>query len=183
VMILTVEDLFRRIEERKAESTIKVTLSMLEVYNETIRDLLSPEGTAQAAPGGLDLREDPNLGVVVAGLSEHTPETVEQVLQLLATGNGCAFNPPFLPSSCFQAEKAHKVLLLFLILLGGFSNRTQSATHMNATSSRSHAVLQVKIRQQSRTAGMSTQVKVRVFRCPFLLFPPPCFTNRHFLHE
>ena len=91
VMILTVEDLFRRIEERKAESTIKVTLSMLEVYNETIRDLLSPEGTAQAAPGGLDLREDPNLGVVVAGLSEHTPETVEQVLQLLATGNGCDF--------------------------------------------------------------------------------------------
>jgi len=105
VMILTVEDLFRRIEERKAESTIKVTLSMLEVYNETIRDLLSPEGTAQAAPGGLDLREDPNLGVVVAGLSEHTPETVEQVLQLLATGNGCAFNPPFLPSSCFQARR------------------------------------------------------------------------------
>lgn len=88
IMILTVEDLFRRIDERKADATIKVTLSMLEVYNESIRDLLIPEGTPQLpSTAGLDLREDPNLGVVVAGLSEHTPQNVEEVLQLLATGN------------------------------------------------------------------------------------------------
>jgi len=92
IMILTVEDLFRRIEERKADATIKVTLSMMEVYNETIRDLLVPEGGPPPAPSGLDLREDPILGVVVAGLSEHTPETVDEVLRLLATGN--TYYPP-----------------------------------------------------------------------------------------
>lgn len=41
-----------------------------------------------------------------------------------------------------------------MILLGN-SNRTMSPTEANATSSRSHAVLQINVVQKNRTAGIS----------------------------
>lgn len=61
---------------------------MLEVYNETIRDLLQPR------PTPLDVREDPVQGIQVPGLSEHEPSDADEVLSLLAQGNRCAsFRP------------------------------------------------------------------------------------------
>jgi kinesin family protein 18/19 len=41
-----------------------VYLTYLEVYNENIRDLLNP------ATGYLELREDPEKGIAVAGITE-----------------------------------------------------------------------------------------------------------------
>lgn len=49
-------------------------MQYLEVYNETIRDLLVENSKA------LDLREDPELGVFVAGLCERYPKTADEVL-------------------------------------------------------------------------------------------------------
>jgi len=43
------------------------------------------------------------------------------------------------------------------IVLQGNSRRTQSSTHANATSSRSHAVLQVHVTQSPRTASLTEQ--------------------------
>lgn len=48
-------------------------MQYLEVYNETIRDLLVENSKA------LDLREDPELGVFVAGLCERYPKTADEV--------------------------------------------------------------------------------------------------------
>ncbi len=42
----------------------------------------------------------------------------------------------------------------------GNANRRQSPTDANATSSRSHAVLQITVRQQERTRDVSESVKV-----------------------
>jgi kinesin family protein 18/19 len=39
VMVLTMRDLFKEVDARKTESKIKISISYLEVYNETIRDL------------------------------------------------------------------------------------------------------------------------------------------------
>ncbi|KAJ1649802.1 tubulin-dependent ATPase kip3 [Dispira simplex] len=122
IIFLTMKELFEKIRSYESEKIIEASLSYLEVYNETIRDLLVPEGTS--APS-LALREDLKHGVVVAGLSEHTPTTVEDVMELVLLGN---------------------------------KNRTQSPTEANATSSRSHAVLQIRIRQKSRAAGLSSDV-------------------------
>eukprot|EP01135_Chromosphaera_perkinsii_P001088 Nk52_evm38s158 gene=Nk52_evmTU38s158 len=49
---------------------------------------------------------------------------------------------------------------LFSMLAQGNLNRTQHPTDANANSSRSHAVFQIYIKQKSRTAGLSANVKV-----------------------
>ena len=40
--ILTMKELYNRIEELKDTKIIDISLSYLEIYNETIRDLLNP---------------------------------------------------------------------------------------------------------------------------------------------
>ena len=99
VMVLTMKDLFSRIDERKADKKIKVTMSYLEVilirkfhiflnifyhffsyfntfvqiYNETIRDLFIDNSPA------LMLCEDPDKGACVQGLSERKPTSADEV--------------------------------------------------------------------------------------------------------
>ncbi|XP_075696274.1 kinesin-like protein KIF18B [Rhinoderma darwinii] len=120
VMYLTMVELYQRIEAIKKEKSCEVLISYLEVYNEQIQDLLEPKGS-------LAIREDPQKGVVVQGLSFHQPKSAEQLLQMLASGN---------------------------------LNRTQHPTDANATSSRSHAVFQIYVKQQDRTASISQDVHV-----------------------
>lgn len=118
IIFLTMQELFERIDERSNEKTTEISLSYLEIYNETIRDLLVPGGTK----GGLMLREDTNQSVSVAGLSSHHPQNVQQVMDMIMRGNEC---------------------------------RTMSPTEANATSSRSHAVLQINIAQKDRNADVN----------------------------
>ncbi|XP_062517829.1 kinesin-like protein KIF28P isoform X2 [Corticium candelabrum] len=59
------EELFRKIEEKKASGDnheFQVSLSMLEIYNEQVRDLLNPKGNKK---GGLKVREHPKKGFYV----------------------------------------------------------------------------------------------------------------------
>jgi kinesin family protein 18/19 len=76
------QELFEKMREREEEKVIELSLSYLEIYNETIRDLLVPGGSKQ----GLMLREDANQAVSVAGLSSHHPKSVRfPTLQVEAT--------------------------------------------------------------------------------------------------
>ncbi|GLH11353.1 Kinesin-like protein unc-104 [Gryllus bimaculatus] len=62
--------------------THPVTMSYLEIYNENIRDLLNPSS------GFLELREDPRgRSIQVAGLSELSTQSTEEVMVLLQKGN------------------------------------------------------------------------------------------------
>ena len=72
IIFLTMQELFERISERNDEKHTEISLSYLEIYNETIRDLLVPGGSK----AGLMLREDANQTVSVAGLSSHHPQNV-----------------------------------------------------------------------------------------------------------
>lgn len=118
VIFLTMQELFERIAERSDEKVTEVSLSYLEIYNETIRDLLVPGGSKQA----LMLREDANHTVSVAGLSSHHPQNVQEVMDMIVRGN---------------------------------EYRTMSPTEANATSSRSHAVLQINVSQKDRNADIN----------------------------
>lgn len=135
------QSLFDRIEAKKDDTTVELSVSYLEcvrfffslilslalllllltspcrIYNETIQDLLVE--THQGKP--LHLRESEQR-VVVPGLSEHLPQSAEQVLSLIQAGN---------------------------------ERRTTNATGANATSSRSHAVLSVNLKMRPRTADLS----------------------------
>ncbi|KAH8700333.1 kinesin family protein [Talaromyces proteolyticus] len=117
IIFLTMQELFEKIEERKEEKVTEVSLSYLEIYNETIRDLLV-EGDRK----GLMLREDANQAVSVAGLSSHHPQNVQEVMDIIMRGN---------------------------------EMRTMSPTEANATSSRSHAVLQINVAQKDRNADVN----------------------------
>lgn len=68
------QELFERIDELQGEKVTEISLSYLEIYNETIRDLLVPGGSKQ----GLMLREDAHQAVSVAGLSSHHPKDVSK---------------------------------------------------------------------------------------------------------
>lgn len=59
----------------------RVKISYLEVYNELIRDLMVEESEF------LDLREDPQQGAVVSGLTELQLDSVQEVLEKLQEGN------------------------------------------------------------------------------------------------
>src|SRR6201989_771456 len=117
IIFLTMQELFERIQDLQDEKVIEISLSYLEIYNETIRDLLVPGGSKQ----GLMLREDANQAVSVAGLSSHHPQDVQQVMDMIVKGN---------------------------------EYRTISPTEANATSSRSHAVLQINVAQKDRNANI-----------------------------
>lgn len=122
IIFLTMQELFEKVEELRSEKDSEITLSYLEIYNETIRDLLNPN---YANKQGLMLREDANQVVSVAGLSSHNPQNVQEVMDMVITGN---------------------------------ANRTQSPTEANATSSRSHAVLQVNVSSKSRDTSVQEPV-------------------------
>ncbi|GMH31587.1 hypothetical protein Nepgr_033431 [Nepenthes gracilis] len=79
VMVLAIKDLFTKIRQRSFDGNHVVQLSYLEVYNETVRDLLSP-----GRP--LVLRED-KQGIVAAGLTQYRAYSTDEVMALLIQGN------------------------------------------------------------------------------------------------
>ncbi|KAG0362374.1 kinesin-like protein Klp5, partial [Mortierella sp. AD032] len=127
IIFLTMQELYDRIKETEDEKTVEVSLSYLEVYNETIRDLLAKPGPESSRPASLHLREDSAKKISIAGLSEHHPNGMDALMDLVLMGNG---------------------------------NRTMSPTEANATSSRSHAVLQINICQRLKTANVNEDFTV-----------------------
>ncbi|KAF2298843.1 hypothetical protein GH714_028275 [Hevea brasiliensis] len=79
VMVLAIKDLFTKIRQRSCDGNHVVHLSYLEVYNETVRDLLSP-----GRP--LVLRED-KQGIIAAGLTQYRAYSTDEVMALLQRGN------------------------------------------------------------------------------------------------
>ncbi|KAL1334301.1 hypothetical protein HN51_063234 [Arachis hypogaea] len=79
VMVLAIKDVFSKIRQRSCDGNHVVHLSYLEVYNETVRDLLSP-----GRP--LVLRED-KQGIVAAGLTQYRAYSTDEVMALLQQGN------------------------------------------------------------------------------------------------
>ncbi|KAK4768142.1 hypothetical protein SAY87_003283 [Trapa incisa] len=79
VMVLAIKDLFTKVRQRSCDGNHAVHLSYLEVYNETVKDLLSP-----GRP--LVLRED-KQGMVAAGLTQYRAYSPDEVMALLLQGN------------------------------------------------------------------------------------------------
>jgi kinesin family protein 18/19 len=77
VMIRSLSDLFNLIEEQK-DKDFKINISYLEVYNETLRDLL-----AEGEFTEIDLREDPHKGTTLVGLRELQVTNATEVFKLL----------------------------------------------------------------------------------------------------
>ncbi|GLU20197.1 hypothetical protein SLE2022_364080 [Rubroshorea leprosula] len=111
LMVLSLHTVFDLIKSDKSSDEFEVTCSYLEVYNEVIYDLL------EKSSGPLELREDPEQGLIVAGLRCIKVHSADKILELLNLGNG---------------------------------RRKTESTEANATSSRSHAVLEINVRRKQR---------------------------------
>ena len=74
IIFRTVMELYNRIETIKEESECEVVISYLEIYNETIIDLINPGNQ-------LNIREDGQMGVNIPGLSRHRPSGPEDLLR------------------------------------------------------------------------------------------------------
>ncbi|XBH94984.1 hypothetical protein VPH35_085628 [Triticum aestivum] len=111
LMVLSFRTIFDQIKKDDSSDTFEVSCSYLEVYNEVIYDLL------EKSSGHLELREDPEHGIIVAGLRRIKVHSADKILELLNIGN---------------------------------SRRKTESTEANATSSRSHAVLEITVRRKQK---------------------------------
>lgn len=82
LIFLTMKELFERIDSLQDTNVVDLSLSYLEIYNETIRDLLVPD-----CGKPLVLREDAEKRISVSNLSSHNPQNVEQVMDMILQGN------------------------------------------------------------------------------------------------
>lgn len=120
------KEIFKRIEENEdGDLTYEVQASMLEIYNEKVRDLFNPKS---GGASGLKIREHPKQGPYVVGLTKSAVgdyNTINKVNKKLT-----------------KLKWSH---LCFQLMEQGTAARTVAATAMNATSSRAHTIFQVYI--------------------------------------
>ena len=81
IIPLTLEELFKQIKNDKDIIDSQIGVSFIEIYNESINDLLD------SSKINLDLRETPNREVIVNNLTEIKIRNHEQALNLLIKGN------------------------------------------------------------------------------------------------
>ena len=108
----TCRGLFERIEEEQnGNITYNVHVSYFEIYNEHVKDLLTPKTNP---PTYLKIRESKSDGVYVQNLIDEPVKSYEDIEKLMKMGD---------------------------------MNRTTACTKMNDTSSRSHAVFTLTLKQ------------------------------------
>lgn len=77
---MAIGDIFREIE-LDPQNEYSVIINYVEIYNEMIRDLLIPSS------GYLELRDDSEKGIMIAGVTEYRAQSTEEVMNLLMAGN------------------------------------------------------------------------------------------------
>src|SRR3569833_4371428 len=79
IMMQSIEELFRSIEDYAAERDYKLKVAYVEVYNEVIKDLLNQSEN-------LELREDAVKGVCVAGVMEIMTTNTDEIMRAMMQG-------------------------------------------------------------------------------------------------
>lgn len=111
-------DAIAEIKQEQSSTSVSVSVSYLEVYNETIRDLLSNAVN-------LDLREDDSR-VVVAGLSRHQVHDARNVMKLLNVGNSNRAQAFTFANAV--SSRSHAVLQLYVSVEPSSSAKARTAT-------------------------------------------------------
>ncbi|KAI1705791.1 kinesin motor domain-containing protein [Ditylenchus destructor] len=90
IVPLVCEELFERIEHLKVKGDgfqqpqeFQVSISMMEIYCEKVRDLLNPKHNRK---GGLKVRENPKTGFYVEGLSSYLVSSYKEIEQKVNEG-------------------------------------------------------------------------------------------------
>jgi len=85
IIPLAMEEMFKRIGQSQTQDLkFKVQASMLEIYNERVRDLFNPKNTPL---NGLKMRENPKTGPYVEDLSSNLVSSYVEVSRLMEQGS------------------------------------------------------------------------------------------------
>jgi len=78
IVPISCEEIFKRIvETTNEEKKYEVCVSMLEIYNEKVHDLLVP--VSKRPQSGLKVRESRTIGVFVEGLTKYPVTSYEEI--------------------------------------------------------------------------------------------------------
>lgn len=110
---LMAKELSKRIKEMANEFESETSVSYLEVYNETIKDLLYPSGQ-------LSIREDELNGVNVPNLTLHKINDTCDLLRMLSHGNNARTQHPTDQNS--ESSRSHAVFQVFVTLRKRITN-------------------------------------------------------------
>ena len=126
----TFDELFSIRDQRRESTTFTFSLSMLEIYNETVRDLLSEPkaAAAAAAASSLQIRDSgPGGGENVPGLTKIDVHNARNVAELMKRGH---------------------------------LQRSTGGHAMNARSSRSHSCIRIQVIGMNEEAGTATEARL-----------------------
>lgn len=85
IVPISCDEIFKRIKgNTDTEKSYEVQVSMLEIYNEKVQDLLSPPNKRPAT--GLKIRESKTIGVFVEGLTKHPVTSYEEISKKMEEG-------------------------------------------------------------------------------------------------
>ncbi|XP_007902856.2 kinesin-like protein KIFC3 isoform X1 [Callorhinchus milii] len=134
--------LFSEVAERSEDWDLTITVSMVEIYNETLRDLLGPD------PQKMQDLITRNL------LSKDLNEKLE--IKLNPDGSGQLYVPGLTEIRVRSVEDINRVFEL------GRLNRATDCTNVNERSSRSHALLIISIAGTNTTSGVKRTGKLNL---------------------
>ena len=109
IIPISCDEIFKRIGENKEpDKTYEVQVSMLEIYNEKVQDLLiRPDKRPQ---GGLKIRESKVLGIFVEGLTKYPVTSYEEISKKMDEG----YNNRTIGSTLMNAtsSRAHTIVTI-----------------------------------------------------------------------
>jgi kinesin family protein C2/C3 len=134
-----INELFLKIQERSKVSQYTVNLSVLEIYNEQLRDLLSQDDFANSDGYIFHLKRIPKNS---------------RKLEIKLNTNGSTYIPDL---KYFPAKSVQEA---WSLMSSGFKNRATGVTDCNEHSSRSHSLVILTINGEDLQTGVRTYSKL-----------------------
>ncbi|XP_050506564.1 kinesin-like protein KIF18A isoform X2 [Diabrotica virgifera virgifera] len=118
ITFLTMTELFKQQEELSTDWDFDLGITYLEVYNELVKDLLNP-----GPP--LNLREDSNYGVIVAGIKVFKISNADELFHLLEQGNRNRTQHP--TDANAESSRSHAVFQVYIKMMRKTTKQVRTA--------------------------------------------------------
>ncbi|XP_067012644.2 uncharacterized protein [Anabrus simplex] len=118
ISYLTMVELYAAMGRMKDDKDFDLSISYLEVYNETVHDLINPSGP-------LKIHEDGTSGTVVSGIQIHRITNAEELFAMLEKGNSNRTQHP--TDANAESSRSHAVFQVMIRIADKLSNQVKIA--------------------------------------------------------
>ena len=113
IMVRSISDLFKIInQDKEKEKKFVIKISYVEIYNEIIKDLLSDNFNNNNNKSQLEIRTDPQKGVVLQGASFKKVTNESDAYKLIMRGNKHRTEKPSINNE--NSSRSHAILQIYL---------------------------------------------------------------------